>query len=144
MATFLVLVTSGCFSLERTTTVTAPTDAASLAALLGNWTSATGLPSVQSCTDFSWNVTEQSSNSASGTFSATCPGGLTLAGTAQGTLLGSTVSWTASGNATKSGLPSCAFTLNGTAHLDGDTIRVPYTGTTCLGPVQGEEVLRRS
>ena len=139
----LAVLAAGCFSLEHKSTVTAPTDAQSLAALLGSWTSSPVLPSADTCTDFSWEVTEQTGNSAAGVFSGTCPGGLRLTGTARGTLLGSTVTWTADGNATASGLPACAFTLNGTAYLEGSTIRVPYTGQTCLGPVKGEEVFRR-
>jgi len=32
----------------------------------------------------------------------------------------------------------------GTAEIvDSNTLRVPYSGTTCLGPVSGEETLRR-
>ena len=143
LALVLATFAAGCFNLERKSTITAPTDAQSLAALLGNWTSSSVLPSADSCTDFSWQVTEQTGSSASGTFQGTCPGGLALTGTAQGTLLGSTVTWTASGNATAPGLPTCAFTLNGTALLEGSTIRVPYSGQTCLGPVQGEEVFTR-
>jgi hypothetical protein len=143
LALVLAAFAAGCFNLERKSTITAPTDPQSLAALLGNWTSSSVLPSADSCTDFSWQVTEQTGNSASGTFQGTCPGGLALTGTAQGTLLGSTVTWTASGNATAPGLPTCAFTLSGTALLEGSTIRVPYSGQTCLGPVQGEEVFTK-
>lgn len=143
IATVLALASTGCFELSRKSTLTAPSELQSLSILLGSWSSASVMPSADSCTDFQWNVTEQSGSSASGIFRATCPGGLTLAGTAQGTMLGSTVSWTANGNATASGLPSCAFTLAGTAHIDGNTIRVPYSGQTCLGPVKGEEVLHK-
>jgi len=143
IAAALAIVSTGCFEFTRQSTLTAPSDLQSLSILLGTWSSASVLPSAESCTDFQWNVTEQSGSSASGTFRATCPGGLTLAGTAQGTMLGSTVSWTANGNATAPGLPSCAFTLTGTAHIEGSTIRVPYTGQTCLGAVKGEEVLQK-
>jgi hypothetical protein len=136
-------IVTGCFDLERKSTTTAPTGSTSLAALLGNWSSSSMLPSAQSCSNFQWSVTEQTGTSASGTFSGTCPGGLVLAGSATGTLLGSTVSWTASGNATAPGLPACAFTLTGNAFLENDTVRVPYTGQTCLGPVSGEEVFKR-
>ena len=143
IALAMAVLASGCFSLERKSTVTAPSDAQGLAALLGSWTSSPVMPSVDTCTDFSWEVTEQTGNSAAGIFGGTCPGGLRLTGTARGTLLVSTVTWTADGTATASGLPACAFTLNGTAYLEGSTIRVPYTGQTCLGPVKGEEVFHR-
>jgi len=143
LALVLAVVAAGCFSIDHKSTVTAPSDPQTLTALLGSWTSSPVLPSADTCTNFSWEVTEQTGNSAAGTFSGTCPGGLRLTGTARGTLLGSTVTWTANGNATAAGLPSCAFTLDGTAYLEATTIRVPYTGQTCLGPVQGEEVFHR-
>jgi hypothetical protein len=40
---------------------------------------------------------------------------------------------------------TCAFSLSGTGYIegDGDAIRIPYSGQTCLGPLQGEETLRR-
>ncbi len=142
-ATVLALGAAGCIGIEHKTTVTGPSNATDLGALLGSWTSSSVMPSPQSCSNFQWSVTDQQGTSASGTFSATCPGGLTLAGTAQGTLLGNTVSWTANGNATAPGLPSCAFTLTGTAVINGNQITVPYTGQTCLGAVQGEETLNR-
>jgi len=142
-AAVLAAGASACLGVEHKTTVTAPSTASGLGALLGTWTSASVVPSAQSCSNFQWAVTEQQGSTASGTFSATCPGNLTLSGNAQGTMLGNTVTWTATGNATAPGMPSCAFTLNGTAVIDGSQIHVPYTGQTCLGPVQGEEVMNR-
>jgi hypothetical protein len=144
VAAALAVTAAACIGIEHKTTVTGPSNPSSLAALLGNWTSSSVLPSAQSCSNFQWNVTDQQGSTASGTFSATCPGNLTLAGTAHGTLLGNTVTWTADGNATAPGLPSCAFSLTGTAVINGSQIRVPYTGQTCLGAVQGEETLNRS
>jgi hypothetical protein len=35
------------------------------------------------------------------------------------------------------------MSLNGTAELGATTIRIPYSGTTCLGPVSGVENLNR-
>lgn len=136
------LSAAGCFGFERKSTVTAPT-ASGLSALMGNWTSSNVIPSASSCTDFKWNVTEQTANSARGAFSATCANDLKLAGTAQGTLKGSLVDWTAQGTATAAGLVSCAISLSGTAELGVDSIRVPYSGDTCLGRVSGVEVLRK-
>jgi hypothetical protein len=69
---------------------------------------------------------------------------LKLSGTAQGTLSGGGISWTAQGIGTAPGLPSCAISLTGTAELGLDSIRVPYTGDTCLGKVSGTEILRRN
>jgi hypothetical protein len=133
-----------CVSYENKTTVTSPTDN-TLAALVGTWQSATanGLPSPTSCTNFSWTPTQQTPTSATGSFSATCPGGLKVAGTAAGTLSGTTIKWTANANASTSDIPTCDVSLTGTAELGVNSIRVPYNGTTCLGPVSGVEILNR-
>jgi hypothetical protein len=133
---------SGCLGYERRSS-TSPTTTGT-AALLGSWASSSALPSPTSCTNFRWNVTEQSGNTASGTFSATCAGNLQVAGTANGTLSGSNVTWNATAAASVPNLPSCPITLTGTAEIGGDSIRVPYSGTTCLGPVSGVEVLRKN
>jgi hypothetical protein len=66
-----------------------------------------------------------------------------VTGTAEGTLSGSTIAWNASGNATGPGVPSCVITLTGTAELGTDSIRVPYSGDTCLGKVSGVEILKK-
>lgn len=133
---------SGCIGFERESTV-GPTSGG-LSSLMGSWSSANLVPSPSSCADFKWNVTEQTSTSAKGTFTATCAGDLKLSGTAEGTLNDSRVNWTAQGTASAPGLPSCNFSLSGTAEIGMDAVRVPYAGTTCLGPVNGEEILRRS
>jgi hypothetical protein len=138
-----MLVAGGCLQIERKSTLAGPGQLGDLRSLLGTWSSASATPSPESCTDFRWEVTEQSGNTAAGTFRATCPGGLVVAGTARGTLLGTTISWTATGAATVAGLPPCGISLEGHAYLETDRIRIPYTGTTCLGPVAGEEVLKR-
>ena len=132
---------SACTSYERTSTL-APS-ASGVAALLGNWTSSNLTSAADACTDFKWNVTQQTGNTASGTFSATCTGDLKVAGTANGTLSGSIVTWNATATATVPGLPACAITLTGTAELGVDSIRVPYSGDTCLGKVSGVEVLKK-
>ena len=138
----LAALTSGCFGYERKSTL-GPT-ATGAAALMGSWTSGSLIPQPGQCTDMRWDVTEQTGNSASGRFSATCAGGLQLTGTARGTLTGSLVNWSADAAATAPGLTaSCTITLTGTAELLVDSIRVPYRGTTCLGPVEGIETLRR-
>jgi hypothetical protein len=112
--------------------------------LNGSWASVSSATTLQdTCTDFAWTVTDISGNTASGTFSATCLDTLQVTGTASGTLSGSTVTWTASGTATGPGGTACPVSLSGTATFDGTQIRIPYSGTTCLGPVSGTEVLRR-
>ena len=65
-----------------------------------------GVPSPGICTDFKWNVTEQTDDVAKGSFSATCAGNLKLTGTAEASLSGSTIAWSAQGNATAPGLTS--------------------------------------
>jgi hypothetical protein len=139
----LAAASSACFGFERKSTVTGPS-AAGISTLLGNWSSSNIIPTPGSCTDFKWNVTEQTGTTAKGSFSASCAGDLKLAGTAQGTLSGSTITWSAQGVGTAPGLPSCNIALTGTAELAVDSVRVPYSGTTCLGAVSGTEVLRKN
>jgi hypothetical protein len=138
----VAVAAAGCAGLERQSS-TEPT-AAGNNSLVGNWTSATLIPTPSACTDFEWVVTEQTPVSAKGSFSANCPGGLRFTGTAQGTLTTPTaLNWTAVGNATGPGMTACAITLTGSASLGTDFILVPYSGTTCLGPVSGTETLKK-
>lgn len=136
------IAAAACFGIERKSTVAGPT-ASSVSALLGNWVSSNIIPSPTGCTDFKWNATEQTANSARGTFSATCGTDVKLSGTAEGRLSGSLVNWSADGVANAAGLVACRFSLTGTAELSGDSIRVPYNGDTCVGKVSGVEVLRK-
>src|SRR4051812_14872322 len=91
---------SGCVGYENKTTVTSPS-ATTVASLMGNWASASAsiIPAASTCVDFKWNATEQTSSSARGSFSATCAGDLKVSGTAEGTLSGSVISWSAAGTA---------------------------------------------
>jgi hypothetical protein len=134
---------SACVGYENRTSVPGPSGT-TVASLMGNWVSASSvIPSASTCVDFKWNATEQTASSAKGSFSATCAGDLKLAGTAEGTLNGSVIAWKAAGKATAAGLPSCDITLDGTAELGTNSIRVPYSGDTCLGKVSGVEILNR-
>jgi hypothetical protein len=132
---------SACFDFDSKSSL--GPSATGVSALAGSWSSSNLIPSASTCTDFKWDVSEQSATSAGGSFSATCAGDLKLTGTARGVLSASTITWTAQGNATAPGLTSCAIALTGTAELGTDSIRVPYEGTTCLGKVSGTENLRR-
>jgi hypothetical protein len=137
---------SGCVGYESKTTTTGPSTTGStdtVAGLVGTWQSVSGnvIPSPSSCTDFKWTPTQQSPTSAMGSFSATCAGGLKVSGTAAGTLSGTTITWSANAIANTAEIPSCNVSLTGTAELGVNSIRVPYSGTTCLGPVSGVEVL---
>ena len=137
----LVIVTSGCLGYERESSL-GPSGTGA-AGLLGNWTSGSLIPQPGQCGDFKWDVTEQTGNSAAGSFSAVCAGNLRMNGTARGTLSGSIITWSAQATASVPEIPSCPITLAGTAELLVDSIRIPYSGTTCLGPVSGVETLRR-
>jgi hypothetical protein len=137
------LAGAACTSLERQSSLTSPS-ASGNNSLLGSWTSSSLIPTPSSCTDFKWNVNDQTATSASGSFSATCANDLKLTGSAQGAFTSSgTIKWSADGSATAPGLTSCAINLTGTATLGTDSIVVPYQGTTCLGPVSGTESLKR-
>src|SRR3954464_10213669 len=143
----VALAATGCVGFEHKTSVTSPTStgAPSVSALMGTWASASVsiIPAPSTCVDFKWNPTQQTATSAIGSFSATCAGGLKVAGTASGTLSGSTITWGANGTATETGGSPCAITLTGTAELGTNSIRIPYSGSTCVGPVSGVEILNR-
>jgi hypothetical protein len=133
---------AGCVGYERQSGSNGPS-ATGVGALIGTWTSSDIIPSANACSNFKWNATEQTATSAKGNFSATCAGDLKFAGTAEGTLTGSVINWKANGNATGPGITACAISLTGTAELRPDAVRIPYSGTTCLGPVAGVQEMRR-
>lgn len=113
----------------------------------GSWTSAATAASTAlnpgSCGNLEWKIATMTSTSASGTFKATCGGDLTLEGKAEGTLSGLMANLKADGTVTGSGI-SCPFALTGTAVPEGlDAVRINYSGTTCLGPVSGSELLKK-
>jgi hypothetical protein len=144
LVTVLSLIASGCVGFEHKSSMTGPS-AAGISALMGSWTSANIIPSPTTCTDMRWNPTEQTNTTAKGSFSATCPGDLRFTGTAEGELTTSgTITWRAQANASGPGMPSCGLALNGSAELTTDSIRIPYSGNTCLGAVSGVEVLKKN
>lgn len=138
------VMAAGCVGFDRKSDLSGPSATGS-GALMGNWSSTNIIPSPGSCTNFKWNATEQTATSAKGSFSALCGGDLQVSGNAEGTLnvTAGTANWKANGTATAPGLTSCAISLTGTAELGVDSIRIPYSGTTCLGSVSGVEVLKR-
>jgi len=97
----------------------------------------------QVCTNFQWTITNVTATGMAGTFSALCNGTMRVTGTARGSLSGTTVTWVASGNAVTPTTSVCAVSLTGKAEISRTQIRVPYTGTTCMGPVSGTEILIR-
>ena len=132
---------TACIGYERNSTPTSPSGSA--ASLVGNWISSNLIPTPSSCADFKWNITEQTGNTARGTFSATCANGLKLTGSAQGTINGSTIEWSAKAVGNAPGLGNCDVSLTGTAEIGVTSVRVPYSGDTCLGKVSGVESLSR-
>ena len=115
--------------------------------LVGTWASSPlpTLPSPSSCGNFKYQITTQTASSIAGTFTGVCGGGLTIAGNATGQLNGTAVTLVLTGTAAMPGIASCTFSLNATGSVEdsGNTLRLPFSGTTCLGPVSGTEVLRR-
>ncbi|HKB11159.1 MAG TPA: hypothetical protein VKD69_10905, partial [Vicinamibacterales bacterium] len=105
----------------------------------------TSLPTPNACSAFQFTMTSQTATQATGSFTAQCPGNLTLTGTISGQLGGATIPMIVTGLATAPGESACQFTLNGTGvPLSATELRVDYTGTTCLGQVSGSATLRQS
>ncbi len=153
----LAIAAAGC-GFEHQSSVVAPSPASSgsmqavTAAMVGAWSSQTqaaptAVPDPKSCGNFEWTVSSQTASAVAGTFTVTCDGGLSMiSGTGTGTLANATtVNLAASGSGSMPGVSSCAFTLTSTATIsdNNNTLTVPYSGTTCLGPVHGTETLRR-
>jgi hypothetical protein len=142
LALTAAVLNAGCFEMFQQSSA-AP---ATVNMLGGTWTSTTTNASslTSSCTGFQWNVTEKTSTTGAGWFQATCFGVLQVVGSAKGTMSGSSVTWIASAVANGGGVSNCAINLQGTASLGTDSINIPYTGTTCMGPVSGTESLKRN
>ena len=115
------------------------------ALLAGTWRSVETGALQDSCTNFTWTVTQFNGNTGAGTFTATCFGTVQVAGTASGTMnTPTTVNWVLNANASGPNVPAgCTINLTGTAIVEGELIRIPYTGTWCGGPVSGTEVVKR-
>jgi len=151
LATSLVL--TGC-AFERATQITTPSkqtpavptgpaSGGTTVSLVGGWLSSQ-LPNPNSCGNFQYQIATQTATTVAGTFTATC-GNLVVSASANGALNGNNVSIAMNGYGSLPGLPVCNFsvTSNATIEDNGNTLRLPYSGTTCLGPVQGTEVLHR-
>jgi hypothetical protein len=114
--------------------------------LLGTWSSGTNTPLTDSsgCNNFQWAITSQTATTIAGTFSAVCLGSTVVSGTASGELSGNQVTIAIAGSANLGGV-LCNFSVSGTGTLEdnNNALRVPYSGSTCLGPVSGTETLRR-
>jgi hypothetical protein len=145
---------AGC-EFQRKTTITSAdaTGANPLApgvgtrSLLGTWSSAgasSPAATPSSCTDFVWTITSQTDTDVAGNFTAVCLGSAMITGVGSGHISGSTVLVSINGNGSMPGLSTCPFALSGTGTIEGDLIRIPYSGSTCLGPISGTQTLQRS
>ncbi len=121
---------------------------ASTPSLIGTWVSrshitAEGLPaSFSQCWNMQLTISSQTATLALGSLTMVCPDNLTVAGSIRGTLGGATIPLTYEGAATQSG-QNCSFTMSGTGTpLGADNFRFDFTGTSCLGPIYGSEILR--
>jgi hypothetical protein len=116
-----------------------------VSAFAGAWGSSTiaGLP-LGNCSDVKWLITAQTDSSLSGTLSASCSSGVNVAANLTGTLQNNNViDLVADGTLTAMGLP-CQVNLTGTGTRQaGDTMKIDYTGSYCLGSVTGSETLRK-
>ena len=133
-------LTAGCFKSSTSTSPTSPS-----AVLGGTWSTATSIGDLGwSCTNFRWTVTEFNGSTGSGSFTATCLGYLNIAGSAQGTLNNTLITWSATATATSQSTgQSCPISLSGTAVLETERIRIPYTGTVCGAAVSGTEFVKK-
>jgi hypothetical protein len=115
------------------------------ASLLGTWLSVSAASSTAgSCANFQWTVTDISGLTGSGSFSATCFGTLQVTGTGSGTLTANAIDWKVTGTATGSGQGTCNVSATGSARLTSDgSLEIPYSGTTCLGSVNGTQIIKR-
>jgi hypothetical protein len=110
----------------------------------GSWASiATETKLPATCTKFVWNVTSVTEQTATGSFTATCKGDVQIAGTATGTLSDKTLTWSATATALAPADPDCEVALSGSGTFEGFQMRIPFTGTTCAGEVNGAEILRK-
>ena len=139
---------AGCEMTQKSTPV-APSPATvssggTATSYVGTWASAIGVSSLSAdkCGNFQWTIANQTATAIAGDISATC-GSLTITATGAATLNGQDVSLQVKGNVSASGFAVCAFDLSGTGTIQGDTLPLNYSGTTCLGPVSGTETLKR-
>lgn len=162
-STLAALIATAACGVERTTTVLGPTGTGttsttktSTPSLLGTWvvqgtstaasvkpaaSSPSALPDFSSCGNFRWEVTTQTATQVAGSFTADCADGVTVHGNITGQLGGATIPIVLSGELTRAG-DGCPFSLTGTGTpIDSQTFHLTYSGTTCLGPMQGSNNL---
>jgi predicted small secreted protein len=144
------VLTAGCDLLtgkgkdDSSSTPTSPTTSSSIDAFAGTWTSATPSTPPTGCGNLKYTITPTTTTSANVTFSATCAGNITVTGSGNGTLSGSTITWSATGLVGQGGV-NCPFTFNNSKATLGTAgeIIVNYTGTVCGIPVSGSETVKK-
>ena len=141
-AMFLSAAAAGCGNFFGESK-TAPSTV-TVAMMSGSWSSVAVETTLKNtCTNFVWNVTQTADNTASGTFTATCQSNVLVAGTASGTLSEKTLTWSVTATATAPNTPNCTVTMSGSGTFDGLQMRLPFSGTTCVGDISGTEILRK-
>ena len=142
----LALASAACGFEQKSSSPLSPSDEqVSARGYLGDWASASpiAVPSFSTCTNVRWMVNNWVGTQVSGTFTATCAGGLQATGTGTATLTTTNADWIASGTAVQSGV-TCPFSMTGTATLaSSKIISLSYTGTVCGTSVQGTEDLSK-
>jgi len=145
MILLVAVAAAGCDKILNDTKTKPTPTLTSVDALGGSWASVSSATTLQNvCTNFKWNVTQFANGTASGTFTATCQNSLAVSGTGSATLSGDKINWTMTGDASLAGAAACTGSIAGTAVWEDNQIRIPYSGTTCQGAVNGTEILRKS
>jgi hypothetical protein len=149
----VAMATGACTSFETSRETLSPsappplTGGSAAGPLVGLWAPPQGVaaPSAATCANTIWEITSQSDTAVAGTFSTECAGGLRVSANVTGALSNATtVTLHLTGTGVVRGL-GCPFTLDGIGTIfdNSNAITIPYTGTTCFGPVSGTETLRR-
>jgi hypothetical protein len=113
--------------------------------LAGTWVSTSSSSSglANACSDVQYAIDKVSDTRATVRFSGTCAG-ITAAGDGEGILSGSVLTWSTHGTVSWNGQPACGFAFtNGTARLEGEAVKITYSGTICGLPVSGSQLLDR-
>src|SRR5262245_7795750 len=130
---------------SQPTTPTSPsTPSVTMNAFAGTWSSVTGGTPAAGCGNVKYTVTPLTATSANVQFNGTCAGNITVSGTGNGTLSGSTLNWSATGLVGQGGV-NCPFSFTNskaTTDASGQLI-VDYTGTVCGIPISGTETVKK-
>jgi hypothetical protein len=135
LAPIAALLVSLCSCSEKTPSSPTPTPDP-IAPFTGVWRSPSGSGA---CTAINWSVTAATPTTATIAYTTTCAG-VPVSGTANGTVTGATMNWSANGTAAT----SCSYTIAGTATPTPTMdLNVTYNGNVCGTPVSGTDTLRR-